>query len=1183
MLRCVASIGMTISTGTTLSAAVDLQGVEVTPTQIILRWIAPSAGACTFEVSESSTYAPLVHDVDASLFTGANSDTRTGCITADRQRTCPVGKRSADVALDGKRYSRSLEQGRPHYYRVTCGGDIATGMTYTAVHPYGNTYRDTMPSDGVGGYAFPSVNWQDASQELIDQQTGVRIKRVTLPDKTGVRQTNEVFQTAVGSGWTNPGNALTDDTADATFSGAGSDPLFLRKDGWNNWWSTLGGRYGITGNDPNKFDFRVNAWCSGGTCGAATDEDKKVLLCLSIDHGQSCASPEIEHILPTVATETPFLNFWKIGDSLLQRQNVGTRTGTVDTAGTAVTWASGDFFSLPWAGGRITINSVEYTIASMDSEKAITLSTSAGTQSGVAYAGQNFGLLIRKKTASTDEISVRFSEFDLEAGSSAAPYAAGSQRRCGMFAVNDAGGNAGYHCLFFTAGGSQGMWWIDATTGEANYLGQFYSGTLGGADGWANQHCGKSAAMISDTEPNVFYCVVVDNSGTIAVLHMTYTGDNSDVGWQLKTDALQDVTVTNITPQSTGNNLDALIATFTAGYTLPYDGALFDCDGDAIVSGRIMLKCLRGNLDSLGWTVLFDPGNGGIVGSGGTGAIITASNTFSGEGGPATARWSGWHSQKSQGDFVVVTGAQLSSGNCPAGNAGCGPYESDLSVSMTTGTVACPANPWNDPDCTDITVDGEPCDATRAGDEPSNCPTSGRTTEHYLQDVAVGDQLRIDSEDMRIIVKGAATSWTVARGINSTTKAAHTSGVKVRMRSGSLSTGGSNVVFNYVTDPDGSEQVLDIGAHQDFAFNFKVNSTFGSALCGDGFVDNWCYGVQSGGFLGMANTISHGTASSGRFENINGFGNPNFINSHVDVEFNDRWFVDGRAIDHSFVSSGFTPTVTNVTGDLYQTTHTVENRKQLPLDAWCGRDHVLVDISSPTTGNIIGGTSTDAYKSCVSEAANECRTGAVAGDIWFNCPQLTDLACNQNAQQSSNIRTTPCLNQLASVAHTIAQGEMDHQDIDGHRSRVVTKALARYFYQSRFWNAGQMADTDIILFDVQYLDGQRADVVGTLLPRDSFAHRNRTQFGGLRLKLPVGSSATTQVRFGYHEHGAPTDFYCTTRADPCHAIGDPYTWESEGPGSIDCSSGCEIEIPAIPGRVVYYQIDGGGLQAAAVN
>lgn len=59
-------------------------------------------------------------------------------------------------------------------------------------------------------------------------------------------------------------------------------------------------------------------------------------------------------------------------------------SGTVNTSGTAVTYNSGNVFGLTWTG-TITINNVVYAIATVNNATTITLTTSAGTQTGVNY------------------------------------------------------------------------------------------------------------------------------------------------------------------------------------------------------------------------------------------------------------------------------------------------------------------------------------------------------------------------------------------------------------------------------------------------------------------------------------------------------------------------------------------------------------------------------------------------------------------------------------------------------------------------------------------------------------------------------------------------------------------------------------------------------------------------------
>ena len=70
----------------------------------------------------------------------------------------------------------------------------------------------------------------------------------------------------------------------------------------------------------------------------------------------------------------------------------GSNTGTVSSNGTQVTWGSGTAFQMngSWAGQSITINNTNYTISSVQSPYQMTLTSSAGTQSGVSYSNTAF-------------------------------------------------------------------------------------------------------------------------------------------------------------------------------------------------------------------------------------------------------------------------------------------------------------------------------------------------------------------------------------------------------------------------------------------------------------------------------------------------------------------------------------------------------------------------------------------------------------------------------------------------------------------------------------------------------------------------------------------------------------------------------------------------------------------------
>jgi hypothetical protein len=72
---------------------------------------------------------------------------------------------------------------------------------------------------------------------------------------------------------------------------------------------------------------------------------------------------------------------------------------------------------------------------------------------------------------------------------------------------------------------------------------------------------------------------------------------------------------------------------------------------------------------------------------------------------------------------------------------------------------------------------------------------------------------------------------------------------------------------------------------------------------------------------------------------------------------------------------------------------------------------------------------------------------------------------------------------------------------------------------------------------------------------------------------PAPGAARVRIRFGYAENGAPSSFYCTTRKEACTTSGAPFAYASETQTDAICATGCTVNIPAIAGRVVYYEID----------
>src|SRR5271167_4000539 len=131
------------------AAIQNVSVLGVTATQAIIRYTAPNNSPCNVEVSESSTYSPLVNDVDGTKFASAPSDARVGSISNGVERLFVAGKRAAEIGIDTVRYSRALQTATQHFFRITCPttGDQATGNFETTTIPFGNTYAEAEASD----------------------------------------------------------------------------------------------------------------------------------------------------------------------------------------------------------------------------------------------------------------------------------------------------------------------------------------------------------------------------------------------------------------------------------------------------------------------------------------------------------------------------------------------------------------------------------------------------------------------------------------------------------------------------------------------------------------------------------------------------------------------------------------------------------------------------------------------------------------------------------------------------------------------------------------------------------------------------------------------------------------------------------------------------------------------------
>jgi hypothetical protein len=260
--------------------AQQFAGADVTNTQAVLRFTGVnSAGDCRLSVAKNG--AAQIHDTNPALYENAQSGLRPGNVLSGTTLYFVLGKRTYETALDGKSYSRALEAATEYSFELSGCGDTVTGTFSTASIPFGSTRGEPLPVASPGVYAYPTINWSDQNELIVDAQSGVSYRRMTGPGG-GAPQSNKTFLAGTGSEWTNANSVISDDNNYATISGSQA-PLYAE---WNHAVNSLGTSSIAAGQALDYFQVVVK-----GKGSAGTQEDRNIEVCLSVDQGRTCATP----------------------------------------------------------------------------------------------------------------------------------------------------------------------------------------------------------------------------------------------------------------------------------------------------------------------------------------------------------------------------------------------------------------------------------------------------------------------------------------------------------------------------------------------------------------------------------------------------------------------------------------------------------------------------------------------------------------------------------------------------------------------------------------------------------------------------------------------------------------------------------------------------------------------------
>lgn len=458
--------------------------------------------------------------------------------------------------------------------------------------------------------------------------------------------------------------------------------------------------------------------------------------------------------------------------------------------------------------------------------------------------------------------------------------------------------------------------------------------------------------------------------------------------------------------------------------------------------------------------------------------------------------------------------------------------------------------------------------------------------------------------------------------------ATHAAGFTLGMAAGQA-TNAANVFLNFVSDTHGTAMVNDYTyfptAHGDQApipgaavgASVQVSDTYSGHV--------HCYSVRTGSFATQVGAVQSVGSSpnpsectGGVFGGVPGCGfsqcddddHPSVrasqapvgerTNSTSGVKLGAFNCITAAVPEVGGIISCDDPiTITQVTGsgtlyivDGYQLQASI-NIKYRPILMWAGR-HNMKEISGPTTGNVIGTTSSDNWKFCYAYLADECRAGSSPGTLYANIPNATiDGTCANATYQIFDVHfgrpelyaNYPCALPIAPDFNACTQLNWGFGAYsNGEYARRLAQPFAPWEGTSDFFNCGQLPDNSGVFIPMNWANNVRSDIYYLKLPpTPEVSSVDRSTYVSIPVAVPAGAAA--RIQFGYLEFGGPTDFYCTTRLEACATdTVAPFAFATSDTAHYTaCASGCTINVHVIPTHVAYYAIQrmGSGVGALA--
>ncbi len=1164
--------------------ATTVARLETTAQQAVLRLTTdqPAAAPCSIRVSLVNQFAAgyqPVHDVNQNLFKNSDQCSRPGNVRDGNTFTFVLGQRTAEIANDHLRYSRSLQAATTYFYQIQLGADTVTGQFTTTTILTGNTYNDSRVDPArPGEYLYPSIDWADKNKTYVDPFTGALLKRAGSPGDIGASVTEEPIGQLrqLGSSW-----QIQSPAQKAASSGTAQGKLFLPAQSWKPGPS-----------DIRAVDFvQLNVKLSG-TAAA---------VCLTLD-AVHCAGGTIRQTIApdngktedrklTFGTNVPVLRAWQDGPTPpAYRDDVRVLQGSaVLDSPTAndrriIRWASGEYFNIHWApGSRIKLAApntnpsppADCEIASVNSDKE--LSVIAGTCSPpsgiVSFSGSNFGFLLWNPDPAGSALHVAEPTWTLGISGFASEWAAGYVNLCSPLPTpgpehqqgSICGAGPGYAQYQITTP----LYWF-GTDGQSVVLG----GMSVPHNSRYNGSCESTGVVWDGNQPATYYCLGSVAKGPTVLFAVRYKGNyqNSPV-----TDANELRSDVNLL----SGNIDQAASAFETAYKGFSEGTQYGWNllgwqpyGQ---KGALLLKRNWDIQNSPGWWMVFDLNTNSV-------SAMLCSYC----GGPgAINRWIGIHSTSAAYGvpWAISTVATLEYGS---------------SVAATSGTPMLPVAPYLScpADSFDPSVAGKPS-CSGPIPIPSLTPTDRNNRNLFRQTWQAGDYAEVFDGDrdtyervrlMKIDASGGQASLILQRCVRNfmyPNCGAHPGNLRLVASPGAFVEFWWNWVANpHGTSSTGTEHTLaedpdSSGCHYVYAMEMFVvgcpkihpKDAQGRELPGTPVRMGALPANLDAKFV-LVNTdgpfAAHAHILSGTFNEMHP-SHTQYRSPDKDTFLSMRPYLGDAALANNVVKIG---------QYLYRIRPDpaagLEYRK-LPLIVMAG-DIPVADVSP----SLIKDVREDAYKACYVVIPGNCYAGSQPGEIYLNAPFVSQTSTFGNRFDNSPPMDIS-ITQSSSTNSMQEARVIDRHDPEGHFVRRITTALAPARMQSVYWNAHALPDNSWAFFLGYRMDRVRNELMLVKLPPmpDPNDPVKRNDFQPVQVTVPAhADGASVRAVFGYAENGDTGAGFCTSRqvacttaVAPAEKATKPFVWLDEAQTALSCRTGCKLSIPALPGHVVYYKLE----------